>query len=166
MFLSFLWCLLVPCVISGLITGKMEKSSTSVIQIFLSRQTEKYFRVSLAFLVLTKTPLESIFEKNFGLKFCPIFTSIPVFGAWHAVFGGFAIAWYRAQCLKQSLRLRVPRMSRKLPVVMLVLIVLLTLGVTVVFVTLRPKSFSGSICYGYHEDYLQIVQARIALYIG
>ena len=157
---------MVPCVITGLITGKMEKSSTSVIQIFLSRQTEKYFRVSLAFLVLTKTPLESIFEKNFGLKFCQIFTSIPVFGAWHAVFGGFAIAWYRAQCLKQSLRLRVPRMSRKLPVVILVLTVLLTLGVTVVFVTTRHKSFSGSICYGYHEDYLQIVQARIALYIG
>ena len=122
--------------------------------------------MSLAFLVLTKTPLKSIFEKNFGIKFCQIFTSIPVFGAWHAVFGGFAIAWYRAQCLKQSLRLRVPRMSRKLPVVILVLTVLLTLGVTVVFVTLRPKSFSGSICYGYHEDYLQIVQAKIALCTG
>ena len=122
--------------------------------------------MSLAFLVLTKTPLDSIFEKNFGLKVCPIFTSIPVFGTWHAIFGSFAIAWYRAQCLKQSLRLRVPRMSRKLPVVILVLTVLLTLGVTVVFVTTRHKSFSGSICYGYHEDYLQIVQAKIALCTG
>ena len=30
--------------------------------------------IGLVVVLLTKTPLESMFKKNFGLKFCPVFT--------------------------------------------------------------------------------------------
>ena len=48
--------------------------------------------------------------------------------------------------------------SWTLAVFILIVTISLNLAVSTAFVAFRPKSFTSSICYGFHEDYLQVLQ--------
>ena len=108
-----------------------------------------------AFVLLAKRPL----VVYFGQGFCSVFTSIPLFGTSHSVYGSFGITCYRAICLRYAMRGVRVKQCWPLAIVLLFISLSASLLTSVVFAMTSTKSYVSDLCYAENEDYFGVLRA-------